>query len=137
MAKVLVVDDEPVILDLLRETLAGDGAQVVLARDGDTALRRLREETFDVVLVDLMMPKVTGWGVLEQVGAHPGWPRVIVVSARTGAEEKRRAFDLGAVDVVGKPFEPEALSRLVAAVAALGPDEVDGHRLAARAREGV
>ena len=137
MAKVLIVDDEPIMLDLIEETLAGEGCQVKLARDGDTALRWLREERFEVVLVDLKMPKVTGWELLEELEGDPDGPRAVVVSARAGPDEVAKAFDLGAVDVVVKPFRPDDLSRLVAEVAALEGTEVAGHRKGARARHHV
>lgn len=79
MARVLVVDDEPVIQDLLRETLAGDGAEVVLAGDADAARARLDSEPFDVALIDLLLPRPTGWQLLEAFRSHPGWPRAVVV----------------------------------------------------------
>ena len=134
--RVLIVDDEPVIRNLLRETLAGDGVDCTLAAGGDAALEALREGAFDVVLVDLMMPKITGWGLLEGMRAD-GRARVIVVSAHSGADDARRAFDLGALDVVAKPFEPEELAALVHEVAGLDQEGADRHRDQARRRRGV
>ena len=60
MPRVLVVEDEPVILRLLEETLAGDGADVVTVRDADEALKALGQQRFDVVLVDLLLPGQPG-----------------------------------------------------------------------------
>lgn len=134
MTRVLVVDDEPVIQGLLRETLAGDGAEVVLAGDADAALRWLDSEVFDVALIDLLLPRPTGWALLEALRSHPGWPRAVVVSARATPANLVRAFDLGAVDVVGKPFDPLDLSARVSEIAGLAPDGVDRYRRAARAR---
>lgn len=137
MTRVLIVDDEPVILNLLKETLAGDGFDCTLARDGETALRRLREAEFDVVLVDLMMPKITGWKLLEQLQGTSPLHRVVVVSARSGPDDAAQAFDLGALDMVSKPFDPDELAALVHRVADLDGDTADTYRAEARKRRGV
>jgi DNA-binding response OmpR family regulator len=134
MPRVLVVEDEPVILRLLEETLAGDGADVVLVSDADSALLVLGEEHFDVVLVDLLLPGQPGWRVLEQLRSRRDSAPVVVVSARATPTNLTRAFDLGAVDVFGKPFDPLALSKCVNEVAALTAEGLDAHREAARAR---
>jgi two-component system OmpR family response regulator len=134
MPKVLVVEDEPVILRLLEETLAGDGAEVVTVGDADEALRALNEQRFDVVLVDLLLPGPTGWRVLEQLRSRPDGSPVVVVSARATPSNLTRAFDLGAVDVFGKPFDPLELSACVNEVAGLAADDLAAHRQAARVR---
>lgn len=134
MPSVLVVDDEPVIQRLLEETLAGDGSEVVLAAGVDEAIRHLDERSFDVALIDLLLPQPTGWSLLEALRGRDEPPKAIVVSARATPSNITRAFDLGAVDVVGKPFDPVALCDLVRTVAGLTPAETDRHRKAARAR---
>ncbi|TMM17923.1 MAG: response regulator [Actinobacteria bacterium] len=131
MPRVLVVEDEPVILRLLEETLAGDGADVVTVRDADEALKALGQQRFDVVLVDLLLPGQPGWRVVEQL--RDGTP-VVVVSARATPTNLTRAFDLGAVDVFGKPFDPLELSACVNKVAGLAAEGLDAHRQAARTR---
>ncbi|MGH9129891.1 MAG: response regulator [Acidimicrobiales bacterium] len=132
--RVLVVEDEPVIRRLLEETLAWDGVEVVLACNADEAMGHLGSQDFDVALVDLLLPRPTGWALLAALSAHPGWPRPIVVSAVATAANQARAFDLGALDVVSKPFDPMELLELVDRVARLAPHEVDAYRRAARAR---
>ncbi|HEX4539957.1 MAG TPA: response regulator [Acidimicrobiales bacterium] len=134
MPRVLVVEDEPVILRLLEETLAGDGADVVTVRDADAALVALREEQFDVVLVDLLLPGQPGWRVLEQLRSSPEGSPVVVVSARATPSNLTRAFDLGAVDVFGKPFDPLELSACVNEVAGMEAEGLAAHRQAARTR---
>jgi DNA-binding response OmpR family regulator len=134
MPKVLVVEDEPVILRLLEETLAGDGADVVTVRDAGAALVVLGEEHFDVVLVDLLLPGQPGWRVLEQLRSSPDGAPVVVVSARATPSNVTRAFDLGAVDVFGKPFDPLELSACVNEVAGLAAEGLAAHRQAARTR---
>ena len=131
MPRVLVVEDEPVILRLPEETLAGDGADVVTVRDADEALKALGQQRFDVVLVDLLLPGQPGWRVVEQL--RDGTP-VVVVSARATPTNLTRAFDLGAVDVFGKPFDPLELSACVNEVAGLAAEGLDAHRQAARTR---
>jgi DNA-binding response OmpR family regulator len=134
MPRVLVVEDEPVILRLLEETLAGDGADVVTVRDADAALAVLGREQFDVVLVDLLLPGQPGWRVLEQLRSGRDQAPVVVVSARATPTNLTRAFDLGAVDVFGKPFDPLELSACVNEVAGLAAEGLDAHRQAARTR---
>lgn len=134
MPRVLVVEDEPVILRLLEETLAGDGADVVAVRDADSALLALSEDHFDVVLVDLLLPGQPGWRVLEQLRSRRDPSPVVVVSARATPTNQTRAFDLGAVDVFGKPFDPLELSKCVNEVAGLAIEGLDAHRQAARTR---
>ena len=134
MARVLIVDDEPDILLMLRVNLEADGFETALAADGETALRRMAEDRFDLLLLDVMMPVMDGWGVLDALPrlAHP--PRVIVVSAKSSDRDITRAIESGAVDYLTKPFSPAELGVLVQQVVALSPDELDAHRKARLAR---
>ncbi len=134
MARVLIVDDEPDILLMLRVNLEADGFETALAADGETALQRVAEDRFDLMLLDVMMPVMDGWGVLDALPtvAHP--PRVIVVSAKSSDRDVTRAIESGADDYLTKPFSPGALAALVRSVVALSPDEVEAHRKARLAR---
>lgn len=132
--RVLVVEDEPVIRRLLEETLTWDGVEVVMACSVEDALRCLGAEPFDVVLVDLLLPLPTGWALLDALQEHPDWPRAVVVSAVATPSNQTRAYDMGAVDVMIKPFDPMELLARVDRVACLDPDEVDAYRSAARTR---
>jgi two-component system OmpR family response regulator/two-component system response regulator QseB len=107
---------------------------VVTVRDADAALVALREEQFDVVLVDLLLPGQPGWRVLEQLRSSPEGSPVVVVSARATPSNLTRAFDLGAVDVFGKPFDPLELSACVNEVAGMEAEGLAAHRQAARTR---
>lgn len=105
MGTVLVVDDEKRVVDLLTRTLTADGYSVVSARDGVEALERLREQDVDLVLLDLMMPRLNGLQVLEAMRSEPGsMPPVIVLSAVDDIAARVDALDRGAVDYIGKPF---------------------------------
>lgn len=128
MTRVLIVDDEPDILLMLRVNLEADGFETALAADGETALRRIEEERFDCVLLDVMMPVMDGWGVLQGLAADPASPRVIVVSAKSADRDVARALNGGAADYVTKPFSPVDLSALIHKVVAYSPEQLDAHR---------
>jgi CheY-like chemotaxis protein len=117
MAKVLIVDDEPDILLMLRVALESSGHDVSLAADGEAGVAKIAAEQFDVVLCDVMMPVMDGWGVLDAVGRMDGAPPVIVVSAKSQPQDIRRALDAGATDFVTKPFSPFDLVELVETLA--------------------
>lgn len=134
MPRVLVVEDEDAICQLLAQTFAWEGVEVVLATGVEEALARLNTEAFDVAIVDLLLPLPTGWAILDALAAHPSWPKAVVLSAVATPANQTRAFDLGAVDVVSKPFDPMELLARVGRIACLGPDEVDAYRHEARAR---
>ncbi len=128
MARLLIVDDEPDILLLLRLSLEAAGHEVVMAADGEVALARVASDTPDAVVLDVMMPVLDGWAVLEALGALEAPPPVVVVSAKTAGSDVAHALALGACDYVTKPFDPQTL---VAAVGgALARDEAsrEAHR---------
>ena len=116
MANVLVVDDEPDILLLHRLNLEAAGHTVVLAADGMTALDRIAEQRPDCVVLDVMMPVLDGWGVLERLRGVVGAPPVLVVSAKSSSSDIGRARELGAADFLAKPFDGDELVDRVAAL---------------------
>jgi DNA-binding response OmpR family regulator len=126
--KVLIVDDEPDVLLLLRIELEAEGYETLLAADGETALRRIYEERPDVVLLDVMMPVVDGWGVLQRLEDHRSDTRVIVLSAKASDGDVAHALELGAHEYVTKPFDPAALLATVAHVLSSAPQELEAGR---------
>ena len=112
--RILVVEDDPNIVDLIRSNLAVRGYDVVVATDGARALERLETEQPDIVLLDLMLPDVDGLDLcrLVRVRSNVG---VIVVSARGGDRDKVAALNLGADDYMTKPFSIEELLARIAA----------------------
>ena len=117
--RVLVGDDEPDILLMLRLTLEAQGFVIALAADGEKAMEWLDKDRFDVMLLDVMMPVMDGWAVLERLQERGDGPKVIVVSAKTASHDIARARELGAYEYVTKPFAVNDLTRLIeAAVAA-------------------
>lgn len=115
-AKVLAVDDDPVIQRLLQVNLEMEGYEVALAGDGVEALERAREFRPDIVLLDIMMPRKDGWQVCAELKADPELSHVPVVflSARAQDDDLERGTDLGAEAYITKPFDPIDLLDLVA-----------------------
>ena len=115
MTRVLIVDDEPDLLLLMRYHLEAVGIETALAADGDAALHLIGLRSFDLVLLDVWMPVLDGWGVLDGLNSMPDPPPVIVVSANVREVDGDRARSLGVVECVKKPFDLDYLiSRVVA-----------------------
>jgi DNA-binding response OmpR family regulator len=112
-ARVLVADDNPDILFLLRTNLDAAGFETLTASDGEMALRMIEEEEPDVLLLDLMMPVLDGWGVLERLEREGRDLPVIVVSASDSAANIQRATELGAIGYVTKPFNLRGLVDMI------------------------
>ena len=103
--KVLVVDDEKMIVKGLRFSLQQDGYEVECAYDGEEALGMIRERQYDIVLLDVMLPKLSGFEVLQQVREFSDVP-VIMLTARGDDMDKILGLDYGADDYVTKPLNP-------------------------------
>jgi len=129
MPRVLIVDDEPDVLLLLRIELEAEGYETLLAADGETAMRRIAEERPDVVLLDVMMPVVDGWGVLRRLSDAGSTTRVIVLSAKANDSDVVRALELGAHEYVTKPFDAAALLLTVGHVLSSTPADLEAGRL--------
>jgi two-component system copper resistance phosphate regulon response regulator CusR len=111
--RILVVEDEARILSFLARGLEAEGFTVERASDGATALRRADDVPYDLVILDLLLPRIDGLTVLrELVRAKPELP-VLILSARSDLRTKLRGFELGASDYLAKPF---ALDELLARV---------------------
>ena len=113
--KILVVDDEALIRDVVREYLQLDGFSVVEASDGDEALDKFQQEQFDLVIMDIMMPKKDGFQTLKEMKQIKDIP-VLMLSARGEEFDKLIGFDLGIDDYVTKPFSPKELVARVKAI---------------------
>jgi CheY-like chemotaxis protein len=108
---VLVVDDEPQVVWMLQFSLEAEGFQTFAARDGRRALDELRQHRPELMLLDIMMPVMDGWSVLQEIRDLPEGerPRVVVVSARASLRDRAKAAELGAVGFVAKPFNVDDL----------------------------
>ena len=116
MAKILVVEDEPGIALGLRNDLTLEGYSVEVARDGETACRRAREENFDLILLDIMLPRKDGFTVCRELRRGGMRTPIIVLTAKTQEAEKVLGLELGADDYVTKPFSPLELRARIKAV---------------------
>ncbi|MBD1224505.1 response regulator transcription factor [Virgibacillus halodenitrificans] len=114
MYKVLLVDDEKRMLDLLALYLHPHQYHCVKAQDAATAMENVQKETFDIVLLDVMMPQVNGWELCEQIRKISDVP-IIMLTARDQKEDIVKGLRLGADDYITKPFdEQELLARMEA-----------------------
>jgi two-component system, OmpR family, phosphate regulon response regulator PhoB len=120
--RVLVVDDEPVVRDVLTRYLAHEGFEVDAAADGHAALRAIEGWSPHVVLLDLMLPKLSGLEVLRLVRLESSVP-VIILSAKVSERDRIAGLELGADDYVVKPYSPgEVVARVRAVLRRAGPD---------------
>jgi DNA-binding response OmpR family regulator len=129
VSRILVVDDHEDIRLLLRLELSADGHQIIEAANGEEALAAIDAGPIDLVLLDIMMPVLDGWEVLRRRAAEPGPPIVVVTGMSTGdGRHVVELLELGALDVIAKPFEPDWLLRLVDAVLLVDPAEHEEYR---------
>jgi two-component system KDP operon response regulator KdpE len=114
---ILIVDDEPAIRRFLRTSLTAQGFQVVEAQDGKSALEELRRQHIDLLVLDLGLPDMDGFEIINQLRHSGSTVPILVLSSRTDEAGKVKAFDLGADDYVTKPFGVEEfLARVRAAL---------------------
>ncbi len=102
--RVLVVDDEVNLAESVQRGLRSEGFVVDLAFDGEDGLWRATEQEYDVIILDLMLPKLNGYKVLERLRARGVWTPVLMLTAKDGEYDQTDAFDLGADDYLTKPF---------------------------------
>ena len=114
-AKILVADDDRNICELLRMYLEKEGYAVVLASNGEEALLKFDEEEPDIILLDVMMPKLDGWQVCRELRKKSECP-IIMITAKGETFDKVLGLELGADDYVVKPFEPKEIVARVKAV---------------------
>src|SRR5215475_9404316 len=113
--KVLIADDEPDILEILKYNLSGEGYEVFTAKDGDEALEKARRNQPDLVVLDVMMPKKTGVEVCQILRAQPAFKETLIIFLTAVNDEgtQIRGLETGADDYVSKPISPRVfLSRV-------------------------
>jgi DNA-binding response OmpR family regulator len=113
--KVLLVDDEPRLLLLVKSRLVASGYEVITAADGEEALAKIASEKPDLVILDVMMPKLDGLQVCEQIKNNEALAKipVIILSAKNQQDTIMEAMKVGADGYMIKPFRPEALLKEV------------------------
>ena len=130
MATILVVDDDPDIRDLIQEILEGAGHDVTVAAEGQEALNKLKRRPYELIVLDIMMPTMNCYEVLEQIRAMPSRAStpVIVVTAKHDPTGVMREVKGGAIDHLAKPFLPEELEEVVARALEASQESVDERR---------
>ncbi len=113
MGRILIADDESKILEVMKDILEGQGHQVVAVSDGETALRWLQSDHFDVALIDVMMPRLDGYHVAAAVRALEDPPKIIIVTARDFQTDREAIHASGADAFLPKPFATKDLIEVV------------------------
>jgi DNA-binding response OmpR family regulator len=104
VVRVLLVEDEAPLAEMVRRGLVAEGHSVQIAPDGPSGLAAARTGRHDVVVLDIMLPGLSGYRVLERLRAAEVWTPVLVLTAKDGEYDEADAFDLGADDYLVKPF---------------------------------
>lgn len=126
-AKILIIDDDPDIVDALYVLLEGEGLDVVSAYDGEEGLAKIKEENPDLIILDLLMPKVDGYEVCKTL-QDPRWskwkniPILVLTSVREEASQRRYELEMGmrmdVDDYVEKPIDPDVVLERVSKIIA-------------------
>src|SRR6266478_8832826 len=130
MARILVVEDEPPPALGLEDDLKLEGYEVEVVHDGETASRRAREQSFDLILLDVMLPGKDGFEVCRELRRAGLRTPILMLTAKTQEAEKVMGFELGADDYVTKPFGTRELRARIKALLrrAGGEDEIASYR---------
>jgi DNA-binding response OmpR family regulator len=121
--KILVVDDEPDVVQVVSNKLKREGFEVATAFDGEEALTKFAEFDPDLVLLDLMMPKLNGFDVLKQIRTKytDRWRPVIIISAQTELDTLRKSYDMDADHYLAKPVAMDVILRGIETMRSLIP----------------
>ena len=129
MKRILVVEDESAIAFGLQLDLTGEGYDVVIEADGERALQRARKEAFDLILLDVMLPRKDGFEVCRELRRDGSKTPIIMLTAKTQEAEKVLGLEIGADDYVTKPFSPRELrARVMAALRRTAEDDLPTYR---------
>ena len=127
--KVLVVDDEKLIVKGIRFSLEQDGMEVDCAYDGEEALEKIKDKEYDIVLLDVMLPKLTGFEVCQQVREFSSVP-IVMLTAKGEDMDKILGLEYGADDYITKPFNIlEVKARIKAIIRRTAPKQKEERRI--------
>mgnify|MGYP001574576329 CR=1 FL=1 len=124
--RILVVDDELTVCKSIRQVLIREDCDVDMVLSGEEALCKEAEQSYDVMIVDLMMPGLSGLDLLKMLKARNPKARIIMVTGYPTMKNTLQAMQLGAMDFLPKPFLPTTLRNRVAAALETGGDEPEG-----------
>ncbi len=130
MQRILAVDDDPLVTKLVKINLELNDYVVDEAWDGDSAVKILEKNPPDLLVLDLMMPRMDGWDILKMVRENENLKElpIILLTAKVHDEDLIRGWEMGADDYITKPFNPIRLSDHVKAVLACTPEERNAKR---------
>lgn len=119
---ILCIEDEPDIGGLLERTLERLPVEVALVSNGLTALETMAERLPDLIVLDLMLPQMSGWDFLERVRENEDWQGlpVVVLTVRSGREDRKKGEELGIAEYITKPFMPRHLQEVVTTLLEIG-----------------
>ena len=127
MYKILVVDDEAKIRDIIKKYAVFEGHEVIEASDGMEAIDLCRDQDFDIIIMDIMMPELDGFSACKEIRKFKDTP-VIMLSARGEDYDKIHGFELGIDDYVVKPFSPKVLMMRINAIMKRATGAGDSHK---------
>lgn len=122
--KILIADDEDVVLEILAKKIASQDYEVITAKDGQEAWSKIVSEFPDIIILDLVMPKMDGWTLLRQLRQNPStkrWQPVIIVSALNELENFKKGMDLEADHYLTKPCPSEDILKAIRLMLSLIP----------------
>ncbi len=122
--KILIADDEPTILEIMAKKVAQSGFEVITAVDGEDAWEKIVSLNPDVILLDITMPRLDGWGVVRRLRSQPPskkWQPIIIVSALSEMSHIQKGFDLEADHYLTKPCRMDDIIRGIKSMANLIP----------------
>ncbi|SHN59260.1 two component transcriptional regulator, winged helix family [Desulfitobacterium chlororespirans DSM 11544] len=108
MNKVLVVEDEDILREVIVDYLIENGYQALAAADGEQALELFHANSVDLVILDIVLPKIDGWSVCRRIRRNSGIP-IIILTARSDEDDSLLGYELGADDYLVKPYSPRVL----------------------------
>ncbi len=111
--KIMIVDDEPIVGKRLKPALEKSGYEVEVYETGASALKRVEEQTFDIVVTDVRMDEVDGLDILASVTSKAPRTKVIIITGYATIELAREALTKGAFDFIAKPFKPNDLREII------------------------
>jgi DNA-binding response OmpR family regulator len=131
MPRILIVEDDPAIAVALEDDLRLEGYEVEVVHEGESASRRAREAAFDVVLLDVMLPKKDGFEVCREIRRAGRDCRILMLTARAQESDSVLGLDLGADDYVTKPYSPKTLRARIRALLRRGVVETQDDQVVA------
>ena len=113
--KILIVDDEPDVVTVVKIRLESAGYQTITAKDGQEALDKTYRENPDLIILDIMLPKIDGYNVCKTLRSDEEYKAIpiIMLTGRTQAQDIKMGMDLGAVSYVQKPFKSDVLLGII------------------------